>query len=361
MLRVAIVGARRGTSLGAVFRAREDCQIIVVCDLVQQRAEEAARRLEVPRATSEFDHVLEDPAVDAVVLATPPPLHVPQSVAALQAGKHVLSEVPALWRPEEAEELVRAVRRSRAVYMMAENMAYFAWVQTFAQLVRDGFIGEPVYAECEYIHDLRGAMGAASAEQRFDDRGRTWRGAIGPAQYCTHDVGPLLQMFGDRVKTVVGMHTGAWTLRDLEVIDAEVVLCKTVAGRVIKFLASFVNARGACFHYFSIYGTEGVLESPRFDDQPYRMRTERISNLRGWVDLPVGVSHPALEGRIPSGGHGTCEWLMVEDFVAACKGEKPPAVDVFAALDWSLPGLLGHISAENGSKPLEVPDPRQWA
>ncbi len=360
MLKLAIVGARRGASVGRVFAARGDCRVVAVCDLDLQRAQAVADDFGADRATTDFDEILGASDVDAVLIATPPPLHASQSAAALRAGKHVLSEVPAVWTLNDARELVRAARESSAVYMMAENMAYFAWVQSFERLVRDGFIGEPVYAECEYVHDLRGGMVAGGGRQAYDERGLTWRGVMGPAQYCTHDLGPILRMFNDRVETVVGMNTGAWIMREQGVIDAEVILCRTVGGRVVKFLASFVNARGECFHYFSIYGTEGVLESPRVDGGPYLMRSPRIPHTRTWTHLTLGVSHPELEGRIPSGGHGTSEWLMVEDFVRACRGEQPPAVDVYAALDWSLPGLLGHLSAQQGSRPMAVPDPRGW-
>ena len=357
---VAIVGAGRGSAIGRVFASRDDCRVAAVCDVDLPRAQRVAQQLSAPVATADFSQLLDRDDIDAVVIATPPPFHASQSVQALEAGKHVLSEVPAVWTMDDAKMLVAAVQHSPAVYMMAENMAYFAWVQTFEQLVRDGFIGEPVYAECEYVHDLREGMMAAHPAAAYDQRGRTWRGAMGPVQYCTHDLGPVLRMFDDRVVSVVGMNTGPWIMRRQGVIDAEVMLCKTARGKVIKFLASFVNARRECRHYFSIYGTEGVLESPRIDGQPFVMRTERIANTADWIHLPLSISHPHLAGHIPSGGHGTSEWLMVEDFVQACRGDRPPAVDVYTALDWSLPGLLGHISAMEGGRPMPVPDPRQW-
>lgn len=360
MLGLAIAGARRGGAIGRVIAARDDCRVAAVCDRALDRAAALAHHLDCPVATDDYSSLLERSDVDAIVIATPPPYHVPLAVQALRAGKHVLSEVPALWRPEEGPELVAAARASDAVYMLAENMAYFAWVVAFAEMVRAGFIGEPVYAECEYIHDLRGRMIATASHDAFDSTGRTWRAAIGPAQYCTHDLGPVLRMFNDRVETVVGMHTGAHIMPEADVIDAEVILCHTAGGRVIKFLASFANARGSSMHFFSIYGTEGVLESPRAGGEPFKLRSSRLPHTSDWIKLPLGVDFPTLAGRVPTGGHGTSEWLMFEDFVRAIRGDQPPAIDVYTALDWSLPGLLGHISARRGSVPIAVPDPRQW-
>ncbi len=331
-----------------------------MCDLVLERAKALAESQQVPHATDSFDEVCKREDVDLLYIATPPAAHVPQSVQALRADKHVLCEVPALWLPEEAEELVKAACESQAQYMMAENMAYFAWVQGFERMVREGFIGAPVYAECEYVHDLRGRLAVSEEEARGGDP-RTWRAIIGPAQYCTHDLGPILRMFGDRVDMVVGMHTGSHLMPELGVLDAEVILCHTVGGRVIKFLGSFVNARQECFHYFSIYGTRGVLESPRTAGEPYRLWGDGIPYAEGPTAMRMGVNHPELVGKVPGGGHGTGEWVMVDDFVRAVERGMRPPIDVFESLDWSLPGLLGHLSAEAGGERREVPDPREWA
>jgi predicted dehydrogenase len=327
-----------------------------VCDLNPQTAAGLADQLGVERRVTDYDAVVEADDIDAVVVATPPPVHVPMSIAALGVGKHVLSEVPALWKAEEAEDLVRAAAASTAQYMMAENMAYFAWVQTFESMVRQGFIGEPVYAECEYVHHVPSLM----VEEVDGEIRPTWRARLGPAQYCTHDLGPILGMFDDRVDTVVGMSTGCVSRPDLGTTDGEVILCKTVKGRVIKFLGTFLNRREPALHYFSLYGTKGVLESPRMPEQSFRVCSDMIPNTHGMASMPLSDSHPSLVGQVPGGGHGTCEWLMVDDFVRAIEaGEKPP-IDVMKALDWSLPGVLGHMSAEAGSVPMRVPDPREW-
>jgi hypothetical protein len=167
-------------------------------------------------------------------------------------------------------------------------------------------------------------------------------------------------MFHDRVETVVGMHTGSHIMPEAGVIDAEVVLCRTVGQRVIKFLGSFANARKECFHYFSIYGTRGVLETPRTAGEPYRLWAERIPYSHGPVSIRMSADHPDLVGKVPGGGHGTCEWVMVDDFIRSIEQGIRPPIDVFDALDWSLPGLLGHLSAEQGGQPISVPDPRTW-
>lgn len=358
MVRFAVAGARRGASLASVIAANPRCRLVAIFDPRRERAEQAAASLNAQRVAASYEELLEAEDIDAIVVASPMPFHATQAIAALEADKHVLSEVPAIASPEEAEPLARAATKSRRKYMLAENMAYFAWVQAFEALVKEGFIGEPVYGECEYVHDCRNLM----VEWVDGERRLTWRATnLGPAQYCTHDLGPMLRIFDDRVDSVVGMNTGCRTAPELGAIDAEVILCKTVKGRVIKFLGSFVNARRPALHYFVIYGTEGVLESPRVPEEAYKMNSAKVPHCWGMVKLPLGDSHPDLAGRVAGGGHGTCEWLMVEDFVSALEEGRQPPIDVYTALDWSLPGALGHQSAQEGGVPKTVPDPRCWA
>lgn len=358
MVRFAIAGARRGAGLASVIAANPRCQLVAIFDPRRERAEQAAASLNAQRVAESYEDLIEAEDIDAVVVASPMPFHATQAIAALQADKHVLSEVPAIASPEEAEPLARAAAKSRGKYMLAENMAYFAWVQAFEALVREGFIGEPVYGECEYVHDCRDLM----VEWVDGERHLTWRATnLGPAQYCTHDLGPMLRIFDDRVETVVGMNTGCRTAPELGATDAEVILCKTLKGRVIKFLGSFVNARRPALHYFVIYGTEGVLESPRVPEEAYKMNSTKVPHCWGMVKLPLSESHPELAGRVVGGGHGTCEWLMIEDFVSAVEEGREPPIDVYTALDWSLPGAIGHQSAEEGGVPKRVPDPRCWA
>jgi predicted dehydrogenase len=94
--------------------------------------------------------------VDAVILGTPMPFHVPQAIAALKRGIHVISEVPASVSMAESKDLVLAAKASKAIYMMAENYTYIQSNQVIGEMVRRGEFGKPYYAEGEYIHELKG-------------------------------------------------------------------------------------------------------------------------------------------------------------------------------------------------------------
>ena len=87
-----------------------------LCDLDDERREQLAPRYPHARATARFDDLLEDEALDAVVIATPVPTHYALAKQALEAGKHVFVEKPPAMRAAEMDELVElAAERDRVV------------------------------------------------------------------------------------------------------------------------------------------------------------------------------------------------------------------------------------------------------
>jgi len=357
-LKIGIIGLRRGASFLGVLNSRADAQVTAVCDVNAERARGFAKSNEVPQWFASHDDLLGSD-IDAVVVATPAPLHARHCIAALKAGKHVLSEVPAVWTVDEGRELARTVKQTGLKYMFAENMNYMAFIQTFDTMVKDGRIGDPYYAEAEYIHDCRSLMQARDdGVTPGSDTGPTWRAGMPPIYYCTHSLGPVLQIMDDRVVTAVGMHTGPRVGRETNTIDMQIAMFKTAKGNVIKITVGFTVARHPSFHYFSIYGTEGVLESPRGGYQGYKANVNDIPNLQSMLDLPLSWVHTNLPAEAQAGGHGTSEYLMIDDFIRPILEDTTPTIDVFFGLDMTLPGICAHESAENGSVPVPVPDLR---
>jgi predicted dehydrogenase len=360
-IRMGIIGLGRGTFAHNVMQHRSDVEIAAVCDLQEDVARGFAERNGIPQWFTDYQKMLASD-IDAVCVATPPQLHAKVSIEALQAGKHVLSEVPACWSIEDGKALVQAVRAAPTCkYMFAENMNYMAICQTYEKMVRDGRLGTIIYAEAEYIHDCVSLMAG-----RFDGvtegsaTGPTWRATLPPIHYCTHSLGPVLAMMQERCTLAVGMHPGANCHPEHGSIDMEVGLFHTTSGKVVKVLCGFSMVREPAFHYFSIYGTKGVLETGRCGwDGPKAYLTD-IPNLHDMIRLPLDYNHTNVPPESMAGGHGSSEWFMCEDFVRAILDDTTPAIDVFFGLDMTLPGICAHISAENGSEPVVVPDPREW-
>lgn len=110
------------------------------------KADAFCRRLGGVRSYPDYRSALDDAAVDAVVIAMPPRLHLEWTVQALAAGKHVLVEKPAFPRLDDYARAIDARDRARRVVIVGENDHYKPLAVTLRRLVADGSIGELVFA-----------------------------------------------------------------------------------------------------------------------------------------------------------------------------------------------------------------------
>ena len=345
MIKIGVAGLRRGRSLLSVFAQRKDVQVVAICDRDHERLHKIASEFHVPNTFDQYSDFLSS-NLDAVVIATPAPLHADHTIMALQAGCHVLCEVPAVFSVEEGQRVVAAVEQSGQVYMMGENMNYHHYVRDWKERVHRGELGQVFYAEAEYIHDCRKIMHGPD----------NWRAQMPPIYYCTHSLGPLLDILDDRCVSVVGLHTGCHTAPELGVIDMEVGLFRTQKGRVLKVLCGFSLSREPAMHWQIFYGTKGSLENRRVPWEEAKLYREGDERLQSVVAEASDVNAPA-EAR--AGGHGTSEFYMVDDFIKAVEFQHASPIDVYRAMDFSVPGLCAHLSATREGDPVAVPDFRK--
>jgi predicted dehydrogenase len=139
--RVGIVGlgywgpnlARNFDELGA---------LAALCDVEPELRERFARRYPQATVYSDYDDLLADDTLDAVVVATPVSTHYQLARSALAAGKHVLVEKPPAMRGPEMEELVAVAEERELVLMPGHLLLYHPAVQKLKQLVDAGETGE---------------------------------------------------------------------------------------------------------------------------------------------------------------------------------------------------------------------------
>ncbi len=347
MLTVGIIGARRGLSLAAAFALQPDCRIAGVCDTDADRVAAFVQRYPDAGGYGSLDGFLARPP-DIVVVASPVPLHRDHTVAALQAGSHVLQEVYLSDTLDKCRDIVRAVQaHPRQKFMLAENCCYWGHVMSWQRLFSEGRIGRLMYAEAEYVHDVRSLWTDAAGKP-------TWRAAMPPVHYCSHSLGPLLLITGDRCVSAAGMAVGPYLSGETDHLDMEAVLLRTESGAVIKLLTAFGVVREPAFHYYSIYGTEGCLETAR---PPAALATHAymagVKHLHGMMTLPLDYDVPGAPTA--AGGHGTAEYLMVRAFVDSILQDTPPPIGIAQALDMCVPGLIAHESALAGGTAMDIP------
>ncbi len=117
------------------------------------RAEEFRDRFEGVRAYDSYQAAFADPDVDAVVVAVPPALHLDLTLAALEAGKHVLVEKPAFPHTEDFQSAIAARDAAERIVLVGENDHYKPLAVTLRRLLAEGVIGELVMAHFTTVAD----------------------------------------------------------------------------------------------------------------------------------------------------------------------------------------------------------------
>jgi predicted dehydrogenase len=128
-----------------------------ICDADDERRAGFARRYPLARATGAFAEVLDDPEVEAVVIATPVPTHYALAKQALEAGKHVFVEKPPSMRAAEMEELVALSETTGKILMPGHLLLYHPGVAKLKELVVTGELGEVlcIYANRQNLGTIR--------------------------------------------------------------------------------------------------------------------------------------------------------------------------------------------------------------
>ncbi|NPV09460.1 MAG: Gfo/Idh/MocA family oxidoreductase [Anaerolineae bacterium] len=354
--KVGLVGLRRGQGLVSTLASHPQVEIAALCDLKPEVVADLGKAYSVPdsRLYTDFDQFVQAP-VDAVVIATPIEYHAPQSIAAMEAGKHVLCEQTVAYTVDECLAVIDAVKRTGKAYMMAENYTYFHYVRQWKELVAQGKLGQIYYAEGEYIHAINHLLTDPKTGEKY------WRYTRAPIWYCAHCLGPLLTLMDDRVVRATGAHSNHHTHpgESIAYLDMEVGLFHTEKGAVVKILRSQIAPRHPAMVYYSLYGTKGFVENGRGDVRQNRgfrwLEGERTVE-EGAEEIECTIVDPNAPEEARAGGHGTSEFFMVRDFIEALDEGRQPPIDVIRAVDFTIPGILAHEAAMRGGVWLEVPE-----
>ncbi|HEY0414889.1 MAG TPA: Gfo/Idh/MocA family oxidoreductase [Gaiellaceae bacterium] len=122
--------------------ASPDVDLVGVASRTQERADAYAREWDIPQAYGSYEALLEDPAIEAVYISLPNTLHVPWTIRALEAGKHVLCEKPLTRHPEEAAAAFDAAAAAGRHLMEAFMWRHNPQTAKLKELVDGGAIGE---------------------------------------------------------------------------------------------------------------------------------------------------------------------------------------------------------------------------
>ena len=145
---LAVIGCGgRGVQLGRLCNQHPHGQVIYVCDPDLQRAERAKASLHAGHAVSDLRRILDDPSVDAILIASCDHWHAPASLLACEAGKHVYVEKPCSHNVQEGRLMIEAAHRNRIVMQHGTQKRSSQGTQEFIALLEGGIIGTVLVAK----------------------------------------------------------------------------------------------------------------------------------------------------------------------------------------------------------------------
>jgi predicted dehydrogenase len=152
-IKVAQIGCGYwGQNLIRNFWEVDEAQIIIACDAHAPALARIQKRYPSVEVETSYDAVLNNPKVDAVVLATPVSTHFPFAKRALLAGKHLLIEKPMTTTTAEAAELIELADRKNLKLMVDHTFLYTSAVRRMKQLVDAGELGDLLYFDSVRIN-----------------------------------------------------------------------------------------------------------------------------------------------------------------------------------------------------------------
>src|SRR5262245_26099265 len=179
-VRVAIVGLGFGAEFIPIYQAHPDAEMAAICRRNKAELDKCGDQFGIKKRYTDYSELLKDGDVDAVHINSPIPDHAPQSLAALNAGKHVACTVPMGTSIEELHQLCDAQRKTGKTYMMMKTVVYSREYLFVKELYDNGELGR--------LQFLRG-----SHQQDMDGWPDYWPG-LPPMWYATHCVSPCLAL-----------------------------------------------------------------------------------------------------------------------------------------------------------------------
>ncbi len=153
MTTIGVIGCGYwGPNLIRNLAENERAELRWICDTDEKRLHAFARRYPATRAATDYRQLLADPALEAVVIATPVATHYRFAKDALAAGKHVLIEKPFTTHSAEAEELIALAAARGLTLMVDHTFVYTGAVRRIKEIVESGELGELLYFDSVRIN-----------------------------------------------------------------------------------------------------------------------------------------------------------------------------------------------------------------
>jgi predicted dehydrogenase len=359
-IKVAIVGLGFGKEFIPIYQCHPHAEMYAICQRTREKLDEVGDQFGVAARYTDFGELIADPAVDAVHINSPIHLHAPQSIAALEAGKHVACTVPAATTVEECAAIVAAAKASGRNYMMMETAIYTREFLFIREMVETGKLGRIQFMRGCHQQEMAGWPGY-------------WEG-LPPMHYATHAVSPCLALVrgeADRVSCFGSGRIAANLAAKYGSPFAVESALFQVRGQPVAFEVTrslFETAR-QYIESFDVYGDKAAFEWARIEGEgpvvhlgetPERVTVTDYAKL-----LPASIRRFTTKGVyddehahlsfIQGGGHGGSHPHLVHEFLSSIAEGRPSFPDVYQSVNWTCAGISAHESAMQGGTMVKLP------
>jgi predicted dehydrogenase len=236
VLNVAVVGAGIGRShvTEGYLPNADQFKVVAICDLNVERMNTLADEFGIERRIVKFDDLLAMDDIDVIDICTPPMVHYPQIMAALKAGKHVISEKPLVGSLKEIDEVIAAEKTAKGRLMPVFQYRFGNGIEQAKTIIDAGLAGRPYVGTVETLWRREAPYYAVPWRGKWaTELGGVLMGhAIHPHDLFVYLMGPIASLFG-RTATRVN---------DIEVEDCISASVELASGALGSFTASLGSA-----------------------------------------------------------------------------------------------------------------------
>jgi len=390
-IKVAYVGCgRRGYGvLNKCFSQMVDVDIVAICDRFDSCLEKAKNIIvehgkpAPAMITKEYQDVLDNPEVEAVILMTGWDERPTMAKRALLAGKYTAIEVGCSATLEECYDLIDTYEKTGVPLMMLENCCYGRREMMALNMRDQGVFGEIVHCTGAYAHYLNKVE---LFKDLHDDESNTevthyrLKHYIekNRENYPTHALGPISKVLGlnrgNRMVSLMSVASKAAGLKqyardnfgedskyakiDYKQGDIITTVITCANGETIHLTLDTTLPRAYYSRNFGVRGTKGLYTEERKMAWVEGMEEieEVTSNEKEFYekyDHPIHVEYESLQEK--RGGHGGLDWLVCRAFVESVKNGTNTPIDAYDSVLWMAIGALSEESIRTG-RSVEVPD-----
>ncbi len=284
----------------------ENCEIVAVSRGRAELAAAFADEFKINKSYSQWREMLADPCVDAVYVASPVYLHAEHTIAAAEAGKHVLCEKPMAMDVAECDRMIAACKTNGVKLGIAYYRRFYPVIQRIRQAISSGEIGKPVFAQINTFEAFN--PGLDHPRRWFVEKAKSGGGPM--MDFGCHRIEILLDLFGKATR-IESITANVEFRREVE--DTAAALIQFETGTCASLFVSHAveESRDA----FDIFGTTGSIH---------------ISSLNSGEIRIINGTETKTESHPPSPNFHS---PLVENFANAILHDRQPRVSGEAGRD----------------------------